>query len=70
MTLYAFLGIESATIPAENVQNPKKTIARATMIGTIVTTIIYILGTVAVMGMIPMLHWRNHLLPLQMLWAL
>ncbi|WP_411029799.1 amino acid permease [Spongiimicrobium sp. 3-5] len=56
MTLYAFLGIESATIPAENVQNPKKTIARATMIGTIVTTIIYILGTVAVMGMIPMLQ--------------
>ncbi len=53
MTLYAFLGVESATIPASNVDNPEKTIPKATMLGTIITTIVYILGTVVVMGMIP-----------------
>lgn len=54
MTFYAFLGFECATIPAANVENPKKTVPRATMIGTIMTTLIYILSTVVVMGMIPM----------------
>jgi APA family basic amino acid/polyamine antiporter len=52
MTLYAFLGIESATVPAGNVEEPEKTIPRATMLGTIITTLIYILSTVVVMGMI------------------
>ena len=54
MTLYAFLGFESATIPADNVKNPGKTIPRATMLGTIITTLVYVLGTVAVMGMVPL----------------
>ncbi|MGB5357580.1 MAG: amino acid permease [Eudoraea sp.] len=54
MTLYAFLGFESATIPADNVKDPGKTIPRATMLGTIITTLIYILGTVVVMGMVPL----------------
>lgn len=52
MTLYAFLGVECATIPAANVEQPEKTIPRATMLGTIATTLIYVLGTVVVMGMI------------------
>lgn len=53
MTLYAFLGVESATVPAGNVENPEKTIPKATMLGTIITTLVYILSTVVVMGMIP-----------------
>lgn len=53
MTLYAFLGVESATIPAGNVENPEKTIPKATMLGTIITTLVYVLSTVVVMGMIP-----------------
>lgn len=54
LTLYAFLGLESATIPADNIKNPEKTVPRATMIGTLATTLIYILGTVVVMGMLPL----------------
>ncbi|MGB5668215.1 MAG: amino acid permease [Maribacter sp.] len=54
MTLYAFLGFESATVPADNVKDPGKTIPRATMLGTIITTLVYVLGTVAVMGMVPL----------------
>lgn len=54
MTFYAFLGFESATIPADNVKDPGKTIPRATMLGTIITTVVYVLGTIAVMGMVPL----------------
>ncbi|MGB5647373.1 amino acid permease [Muriicola sp.] len=54
LTLYAFVGFESATVPADNVENPEKTIPQATMLGTLITTLVYILSTVVVMGMIPM----------------
>lgn len=47
LTLFAFLGLESATIPATHVENPEKTIPQATIIGTIISAIIYI-GTMAV----------------------
>ncbi|MCW3117882.1 MAG: amino acid permease [Chitinophagaceae bacterium] len=53
MTLFAYLGLECATIPARNVENPEKTIPRATIAGTLIATFIYILGTVSVIGIIP-----------------
>ncbi len=53
LTLFAFLGLECATIPSGNVKNPETTISRATIIGTLLTTGIYIAGTVAVMGLVP-----------------
>lgn len=52
LTLWAFLGFESATIPAEEVLDPERTIPRATVIGTIFAALVYILGTAAVMGII------------------
>jgi APA family basic amino acid/polyamine antiporter len=54
LTLYAFLGLESATVPSDNVKEPEKTIPRATVLGTVFTTAIYILSTVAIMGLIPL----------------
>ena len=53
LTFFAFLGIECATIPSGSVSNPEKTIARATILGTLVATFVYILSTISVMGMIP-----------------
>jgi len=53
LTLYAFLGLESATIPAENVENPEKTIPKATMLGTIIVTLVYILSTIVLFGILP-----------------
>ena len=53
LTLWAFLGLESATIPAENIDRPEKTIPNATMLGTLITTVVYITSTLAVMGLIP-----------------
>jgi APA family basic amino acid/polyamine antiporter len=59
LTLFAFLGIESASVPAGAIKNPDKTIPRATMMGTAVVTVLYILSTIAVMGMIPMEELAN-----------
>ncbi|MFC4054898.1 amino acid permease [Actinomadura syzygii] len=53
LTLWAFIGLESATVPAEDVKDPEKTVPRATVAGTAVTALIYILGTVAVLGLVP-----------------
>lgn len=53
LTLWAFIGLESATVPAEDVIDPERTIPRATIWGTIGTTLVYILSTVAVLGIVP-----------------
>lgn len=53
-TLYAFLGLETASIPAANVKNPEKTIPRATLIGTIIVALVYILSTFVLFGVLPM----------------
>ncbi|MGH8290559.1 MAG: amino acid permease [Steroidobacteraceae bacterium] len=53
LTMWAFLGLECATIPADHVENPERTIPRATYIGTGIAAVFYILCTTAVMGVIP-----------------
>ncbi|WP_144394743.1 amino acid permease [Pleionea sediminis] len=51
--LWAFLGVESASIPADSIKEPHKTIPRATLIGVFVVALIYALGVIVVMGVIP-----------------
>jgi APA family basic amino acid/polyamine antiporter len=53
LTLYAMLGIECATIPACRVRNPERTIPLATVIGTIVTAVVYIGVSIVPMLLIP-----------------
>lgn len=53
LTLFAFLGLECATIPAAGVEHPERTVPRATIIGTLLVTVIYFMSTVSVMGIIP-----------------
>jgi APA family basic amino acid/polyamine antiporter len=53
LTLWAFIGLESATVPAEEVKDPERNLPRATIIGTLVTTAVYVLAIVAIMGIIP-----------------
>lgn len=52
LTFWAFIGLESASVPADNIINPKKTISLATMLGTILAGIIYISSTAAIMGLV------------------
>jgi APA family basic amino acid/polyamine antiporter len=63
LTLWAFLGMESASIPADDVKDPKKTIPRATILGTAITAVVYILSTVAIMGVIPMPQLKDSTAP-------
>ena len=50
LTLWAFLGLECATIPAGEVRNPRRTIPLATVLGTLVAAAIYLSSSAAVMG--------------------
>lgn len=52
LTLWAFLGLESGTVPAADVRDPERTIPRATVVGTLIAAAVYILTTAAVMGII------------------
>lgn len=53
LIMFAYLGLESATVPAGDVRDPERTIPRATLLGISVSALLYVLGTVAVMGVIP-----------------
>ena len=53
LTLWAFLGVECATIPAGSIRDPERTIPRATIAGTLITAGIYVISTVGVMGVVP-----------------
>lgn len=51
LTLWAFSGQETACIPAGSTHNPERNIRIATIAGTIALVVIYIITTLAVMGL-------------------
>lgn len=51
--LWSFMGLESATVPSDNVFNPKKTIPIATVIGVIIAALVYIVGAIVIAGVMP-----------------
>jgi basic amino acid/polyamine antiporter, APA family len=53
LTLWALLGFESATIPADKVANPRRTIPLATMAGTLVTALLCTLACTTVLLLVP-----------------
>ncbi len=53
LTLWSFLGLESATVPAGEVEHPRRTIPLATVLGTGIASVVYILSTAAVIGAVP-----------------
>jgi APA family basic amino acid/polyamine antiporter len=52
LALWAFIGLESATVPAEEVKDAEKTIPRATILGTLATTLLYLVALVAIVGVL------------------
>ncbi|MEM6807312.1 MAG: amino acid permease, partial [Bacteroidota bacterium] len=52
LTLFAFLGIECASIPADNIKNPEKTIPAATQWGTYIAITVYILSSMVLLGVL------------------
>jgi len=53
LTLWAFLGLESATVPADDVIRPRRTIPLATIAGTLVAAALYLAASTAVIGVVP-----------------
>jgi len=53
LTLWGLLGLESATVPADNVIDPKRNIPLATLWGTVVTALIYVVACSVVILLIP-----------------
>lgn len=53
LLLYSFLGVESAAMSAGEVRDPERTVGRASVLGTLGSALVYILGTVAVFGLVP-----------------
>jgi APA family basic amino acid/polyamine antiporter len=52
LCFYAFMGIESATIPAENIQQPEKTISKGTKIGVGLVIFLYLFSSFSLFGVL------------------
>lgn len=64
LTLWAFLGLESATVPAGAVAEPERTIPRATILGVSLAAAVYIIITVVTFGVVPLADLQGNTAPL------
>ncbi|HZF26480.1 MAG TPA: amino acid permease [Steroidobacteraceae bacterium] len=53
MALWAYMGIESATVSAGVIENPKRNVPLATLIGLALAAVVYVLSSTVIMGMLP-----------------
>jgi putrescine:ornithine antiporter len=53
LTLWAFLGMESAAQNSAAVENPKKNVPLACMFGTLGAAVVYVLSTTVIQGIVP-----------------
>ena len=63
MTLWAFLGLESACANADAVENPEKNVPIAVLGGTLGAAVIYIVSTNVIAGIVPNLELANSTAP-------
>ncbi len=52
VALFSFIGVEAAAITAKRVKNPRVNVGRASMLGTALSAVLYVLVTAAVMGLV------------------
>jgi APA family basic amino acid/polyamine antiporter len=50
LAFWGFIGVECATTPAASVVNPKKTLPRAIIVGTLCAALIYVINIVSIVG--------------------
>lgn len=53
MALWAYMGIESATVSAGIIENPKRNVPLATLIGLGLAAVVYMLSSTVIMGILP-----------------
>ena len=69
MTLWAFLGLESACANMDAVENPQKNVPIAVFGGTLVCAVIYILSTNVIAGIVPNLDLLHSTAPFGLAYA-
>jgi APA family basic amino acid/polyamine antiporter len=52
VALFSFIGVEAAAVTAKRVKNPRINVGRASLIGTALSAVLYVLVTAAVMGLV------------------
>ncbi|HDL7645011.1 TPA: putrescine-ornithine antiporter [Yersinia enterocolitica] len=69
MTLWAFLGLESACANTDVVENPEKNVPIAVLGGTLGTAVIYIVSTNVIAGIVPNMDLANSTAPFGLAFA-
>ncbi|WNP36795.1 putrescine-ornithine antiporter [Enterobacter kobei] len=69
MTLWAFLGLESACANMDAVENPQKNVPIAVFGGTLVCAVIYVLSTNVIAGIVPNLDLLHSTAPFGLAYA-
>jgi arginine:agmatine antiporter len=59
IALWAFMGIESASVSAGVIENPKRNIPMATILGLIISAVVYLLSCTVIMGIMPNAELRT-----------
>jgi APA family basic amino acid/polyamine antiporter len=54
LIMWAFVGVEGVTIPADDIEEPERNIPRALVVGTLTVTAVYLLATYGVMALVPL----------------
>ena len=52
VALFSFIGVEAAAVTAKRVKDPRRNVARSSLLGTAASAIVYVLVTAAVMGLV------------------
>lgn len=69
LTLWAFLGFESAAANMDAVENPKKNVPIATFFGTLAVAVIYVLSTNIMAGIVPNVDLLHSTAPFGLVFA-
>ena len=69
LTLWAFLGMESAAQNSDAVENPKRNVPLACLFGTLGAAVIYVLSTTVIQGIVPNADLANSTGPFALAFA-
>jgi APA family basic amino acid/polyamine antiporter len=63
LIMFAFIGVEAATLPSEDTVDAKKTIPRASILGTLTAVIVYVVAMLGLMSIIPLAELQQTTAP-------
>ncbi|MND31645.1 Putrescine-ornithine antiporter [compost metagenome] len=69
LTLWAFLGMESAAQASDAVENPQRNVPLACLFGTLGAAVVYVLSTTVIQGIVPNLELANASAPFALVYA-